>query len=157
MPNLQCRKVCPVVAEDGLVELVRDEESAFVFFVTHPPMAIAQSRIVVNKSYQFNIRAVGEEYQAVFGSIIRMSTAWGECKSRCQPRGRRGEKLVWDEDDDVTSRRSVVSMFPSDERQHFDTKHPAAFEQARLRQESSCELKLDGTYYRSVSMLLLPS
>jgi hypothetical protein len=104
-------------------------------------MAIAQSRIVVDKSYQLNIRAVGEQYQAVFGSIIRMATAWGECKGRCQPRGWRGEKLVWDEDDDVTSRRSVVSMFTFDERQIFDIKNPAAFEQARLRQESSCELE----------------
>jgi hypothetical protein len=43
-------------------------------------MAIAQSRIVVDKSYQLNVRAVGEEYQAVFGPIIRMATAWGECK-----------------------------------------------------------------------------
>jgi hypothetical protein len=86
------------------------KKSELVLFITHPPMAFAQSRIVVDESYQFNVRAVSEKYQAVLGSVICMTTARGECKGRSQPRRRRGEKLVWDEDDDVTSRRFNVSQ-----------------------------------------------
>jgi hypothetical protein len=64
----------------------------FLFQIaTHPPMAFAQSRIVLDESYQFNVRAVGEENQAVLGAIVRMATAWRDCKGRCQPGGRRGE------------------------------------------------------------------
>ena len=39
-----------------------------------------------------------------------MATAWGEGEGRRQPGGRRGKQLVWDEDNDVTSRRVVVSQ-----------------------------------------------
>jgi len=73
-------------------------------------MAFAKSRIVVDESYQLNVRAVGEEDQAVLRSVICMATARGEGECRCQPGGRRGEQLVWDEDDDVTLRRVGVSQ-----------------------------------------------
>jgi hypothetical protein len=74
-------------------------------------MAFPQSRIVVDESYQLNVRAVGKEYQSVLSSIVRMATAWGQCKGRSQPGWRRGEQRVWDKDDDVTARRFNVSQW----------------------------------------------
>jgi hypothetical protein len=146
------------VVVEGLVQLVHGEGFVSDSFPTHPPMAFAQSSIVVDESYQLNVRAVGKEYQAVLGSVIRMATAWGEGKGRCQPGRRRGEKLVWNEDDDVTWRRLTVSQWImaslSSKNGQILTSSPLPMSTLDPGKDHFLWVGHDETYYRSVSMLL---